>query len=84
MDSSTETSTAPAPQQQVKLSEINVNNEQIALNLMVAFCNAAQSRGAFNMEESAKLWECIKFFSKPVEEAATVSDEPAATSEETD
>ena len=47
MDSSTETSTAPAPQQQVKLSEINVNNEQIALNLMVAFCNAAQSRGAF-------------------------------------
>lgn len=84
MNSSTETSTAPAPQQQVKLSEINVNNEQIALNLMVAFCNAAQSRGAFNMEESAKLWECVKFFSKPVEEPATVSNEPAETSEKSD
>jgi hypothetical protein len=83
MDSSTETSTAPAPapQQQIKLSEINVNNEQIALNLMVAFCNAAQSRGAFNMEESAKLWECVKFFSKPVEETATVSDEPTEKSD---
>ena len=83
MDSSTAPAPAPAPEQQVKLSEINVDNEQIALNLIVAFCNAAQSRGAFNMEESAKLWECVKFFSKPVEEPAAVSDEPAAVSEET-
>jgi len=82
MDSSTTTTTvspgtetSTAAQQQVKLSDINVNNEQIALNLMVAFCNAAQSRGVFNLEESAKLWECVKFFSKPAaEEPATNID----------
>ena len=76
MDSSTETTNSQStsteqPQQQVKLSEIKVENEQIALNLMVAFLNAAQSRGIYSIEESAKLWECVKFFSKPAENTDT-------------
>jgi len=76
MDSSTEITNSQStsteqPQQQVKLSEIKVENEQIALNLMVAFLNAAQSRGIYSIEESAKLWECVKFFSKPAENTDT-------------
>ena len=76
MDSSMETTNSQStsteqPQQQVKLSEIKVENEQIALNLMVAFLNAAQSRGIYTIEESAKLWECVKFFSKPAENTDT-------------
>jgi len=72
MDSSMETTNSQStstetPQPQVKLSEIKVDNEQIALTLMVAFLNAAQSRGIYSIEESAKLWECVKFFSKPNE-----------------
>ena len=76
MDSSMETTNSQStptetPQPQVKLSEIKVDNEQIALNLMVAFLNAAQSRGIYSIEESAKLWECVKFFSKPAENTDT-------------
>ena len=40
--------------------EITTENE--ALNLMVTFINIAQSRGAFTIQESAKIWECIKKF----------------------
>ena len=31
---------------------------------MVGFLNIAQKRGAFNLKESAKIWECIKIFQK--------------------
>lgn len=56
----------PASQQQqtqeVKLTEVNVDSENVALNVMVGLLNLAQRRGAYNMEESAKAWECIKMF----------------------
>ena len=58
------TSTEPT-EQQVKLSEIPVENKQIALNIMFAFLDAAQRRGIYSIEESAKLWECVTFLSKP-------------------
>ena len=31
---------------------------------MVGFLNIAQKRGAFNLKESSKIWECIKIFQK--------------------
>jgi len=46
------------------LTEINVTNENEALNMMVSFLHIAQKRGTFNMQESAKIWECIKMFMK--------------------
>jgi hypothetical protein len=56
-------SPAPAPEQQeVKLTDIEVTNENMALNLMVSFLNVAQRRGAFSLDESAKIWECIQKF----------------------
>ena len=51
-----ETTTPP------KLTDIEVTNENIALNIMVSFLNAAQRRGAFSIDEAAKIWECIQMF----------------------
>jgi hypothetical protein len=51
---------------QTKLVEIEVKDEVMALNLIVSFLNLAQRRGAFSLDESSKLWECIRMFQKPV------------------
>jgi hypothetical protein len=51
---------APAP----PLTSINIPDENTALNVMVSFLHLAQKRGAFNIQESAKLWECVKLFMK--------------------
>lgn len=50
---------------QTKLVDIVVKDEVMALNLIVSFLNLAQRRGAFSLDESSKLWECIKMFQKP-------------------
>lgn len=44
---------------------IEVTNENVALNLLVSFVNLAHSRNAFNLQESAKIWECIQKFIQP-------------------
>jgi hypothetical protein len=54
----------PAQEQQIRLTEVPVTNENVALNLMVAFLNLAQSRGAFRFDESAKILECLSTFKK--------------------
>jgi hypothetical protein len=50
------------PQKQVLLTEIKVTNENEALNLLISFINVAHKRGAYSIDESAKIWECIQFF----------------------
>jgi hypothetical protein len=47
---------------QTRLVDVPVNSQQDALQLIVTFLNLAQKRGAFTLDESAKLWECIKAF----------------------
>ena len=47
---------------EVKLVDISVTDDNVALNLMVSFLNLAQKRGAFGMDESAKIWECVSRF----------------------
>ena len=42
-----------------------IKNENDALNVIVSFLNIAQRRGCFSMDESAKIFECIKCFQKP-------------------
>jgi hypothetical protein len=39
-----------------------VNDENTALNTMVQFLGIAQKRGAFAINESAKIFECINIF----------------------
>jgi len=48
-----------------KLVEVAITDENAALNVLVSFVSLAQKRGAFNIEESSKIWECIKKFQKP-------------------
>jgi hypothetical protein len=50
--------------QEVKLVDVEVTNENIALNLLVSFLNLAQKRGCFTLDESAKIWQCVKAFQK--------------------
>ena len=55
--------TQPSAEQQ-KLVNVDIENENIALNVLVGFCNLGQQRGVFNIQESAKIWECIQKFQK--------------------
>lgn len=61
-ESTTQLPTAGGEKKQVRLVDIPLNNQQDALQLIVTFLNLAQKRGAFTLDESAKLWECIKMF----------------------
>ena len=74
-NSQTQTQTQ-AQQNQVPLSKIEIKDENIALNVMVAMLNMAQRRGAFSMEESAKTWECIQKFQRTEASAAPAASEP--------
>ena len=61
----------PQQQQQQQQEPINrgtdvaVTDENTALNVMVSYLHLAHKRGAFNIQESAKIWECIQIFTRP-------------------
>lgn len=48
----------------VKLVDISITDENVALNVMVSFLSLAHKRGVFTLDESAKIWECIKTFQR--------------------
>lgn len=50
-------------QNQLLLMPIQTEND--ALTAMVSFLNLAQRRGSFSINESAKIWECIRVFQRP-------------------
>ena len=50
---------------QVKLVDVQITDENVALNVIISFLSLAQKRGAFSFDESAKIWECIQQFQKP-------------------
>jgi hypothetical protein len=49
---------------QVNLLSIPINNENDALNCLIGFLSIAQRRGIFAINESAKIFECVKRFHK--------------------
>jgi hypothetical protein len=51
-----------SPSPSAKLTQVSVDNQNVALNLLVSFVNLAQRRGAFSLDEAAKIWECIQKF----------------------
>jgi hypothetical protein len=51
-------------QNEIRLAEVPISDENTALNVMVSFLSLANKRGAFTLDESAKIWECIKMFQK--------------------
>lgn len=50
---------------ETRLVDVEISDEIIALNVMVSFLSLAHKRGVFGLEESSKIWECIKMFQKP-------------------
>ena len=60
--SSTEIPSQDGTKKQARLVDIPVTNQNEALQLIVTFLNLAQKRGAFTLDESAKIWECVKHF----------------------
>ena len=63
--SSSSSSSPEVPLNEMKLVDIPVSNENVALNLMVSFLSLAQKRGTFTLDESAKIWECVQKFQSP-------------------
>jgi hypothetical protein len=49
-------------QKEIRLVDIPIKDENVALNVMVGFLNVAHKRGVFTIDESAKIWECISKF----------------------
>lgn len=56
------TTQMPGDNRKTRLVDIPLNSQQDALQLIVTFLHLAQKRGAYTLDESAKLWECIKMF----------------------
>jgi len=54
----------PAPRQDVQLVDIPVTDDNVAFNIIVSLSALAQRRGAFNIQETAKLSECIQRFTQ--------------------
>lgn len=50
-------------EEQLKNSKINDQNN--AINLLIGYLDLANRRGTFSIEESAKIWEAIRFFYVP-------------------
>lgn len=64
--------TEPAPEsptqpeeKMVVLTDIEISNQNVAFNVLISFITVAQKRGTFSINESAKIWECLKYFLTP-------------------
>lgn len=55
----------PEKPKEINLIDFPIHDENTALNLLVGFVSLAHKRGVFTLEESSKIWECIKKFQKP-------------------
>ena len=58
----TEISNAAGEKKETRLVDVEVTDQQVGLQLIATFLNLAQKRGAFSIDESAKIWECLKKF----------------------
>ena len=53
---------SPSNTNEIRLIDVPITDENIALNVIVSFLNVAQKRGTFSIAESAKIFECIQQF----------------------
>ena len=79
MSNEENTPTTEAPK--TLLVDLPVDSPQTALNVIISFTTIAQKRGAFTLQESAKLWDCIKFFtgSEPITQPKSAEPKCAET-----
>lgn len=57
-----EVPTPSGAKKETRLVDVEVTDQNVAIQLIATFLNLAQKRGAFSLDESAKIWECIKKF----------------------
>jgi len=62
LSQSNESLNSAGNKQYANLTDVPINTQTEALQVMVSFLNLAQKRGTFAFDESAKIWECIKMF----------------------
>lgn len=74
-------SSSQAEGKQVLLKDVVVSDKNVAVNLMAVMLDAAQRRGAFNLEESAKIWECIQKMREGNDSAPAAVEDSPSTSE---
>ena len=68
---------------EMKLIDVPITDENIALNVIVSFLNVAQKRGTFSIAESAKIFECIQqFIQKSVNESTAETPTEETPTEE--
>ena len=63
-DDITSRNVASEATKEIPITEVVVDNDIIGLNLLIAFSQIAHKRGAYNIEETAKLHETIQYFTK--------------------
>lgn len=61
----------PVQRQQVSLLSVPVKTENDALNMLVAFLQVAQKRGAFSLEEAGKIMESVNKFQRTAPSSST-------------
>lgn len=61
-ESTTQLPSDNGEKKQVRLVDVPLHTQNDALQLIVTFLHLAQKRGAFTLDESAKLWECVNMF----------------------
>ena len=73
----TQTQSQETTTREVSVVDVEVTNENVALNVMVALLNLAQRRGVYTMQESAKAWECVQKFMRPAQSSDGTGSEEA-------
>ena len=69
-----ETSTSTTTTPQLKLVDVELTSQNVALNVIIGFITLGQQRGVYSIQESAKIWECIKMFQPQQSNAAAVEE----------
>jgi hypothetical protein len=57
---------------QTKLVDVELTTQNVALNVIIGFITLGQQRGVYSIQESAKIWECIKMFQQQQQVATNV------------
>jgi len=46
----------------VEITNIEIKDQNTALNVLIHYITLAQKRGIFSIQESAHIWNCIQIF----------------------
>jgi hypothetical protein len=63
-DDITSKNVASESTKEMPITDVVIDNDIIGLNILIAFGQIAHKRGAYNIEETAKLHETIQYFTK--------------------